>query len=63
MQFPAVIEEIEPKVCPQYLQVYLLFSLPSESLWRPLQVPLGCRIQLPTVKEDTEENFCPQYSQ
>lgn len=29
MQFPAVIEEIELKVCPQYLQVYLLFSLPS----------------------------------
>ena len=24
-----VIEEIELKVCPQYLQVYLLFSLPS----------------------------------
>ena len=29
MQLPAVIEEIELKVCPQYLQVYLLFSLPS----------------------------------
>lgn len=29
MQLPEVIEEIELKVCPQYLQVYLLFSLPS----------------------------------
>jgi len=63
IQLDAVIELIEPNDCPQYLQVYFDFSLPSYSLCFPLFGPSGCLMQLDAVKLETLENFCPQYSQ
>lgn len=63
MQLEEVSADSEEKLWPQYLQVYLLFSLPSYNLCLPLHGPAGCFMQLDDVNEDTDENFCPQYSQ
>lgn len=48
---------------PQYLQVYLDFSLPSYNLCFPLPGPFGCLVQPALVNEDTLDAFVPQYSQ
>jgi len=58
-----VNEDNVENCCPQYLQVYLVFSVPSYSLCFPLQNPLGCFEHELDVSEETLENFCPQYSQ
>jgi hypothetical protein len=60
-QLNAVNEVKLLKDCPQCLQVYLLFSLPSYNLCFPF--PAGCLEQLNAVKLETDENICPQYSQ
>jgi hypothetical protein len=62
-QLEAVIAETELNDCPQYLQAYLCFSLPSYNLCLPLFDPSGCRGQFEIVNADTLEYFCPQYSQ
>ncbi|GAB6120589.1 hypothetical protein JCM30204_17380 [Dysgonomonas termitidis] len=63
MQELFVNELIEELDVPQYLQVYLFFSLPSYNLCFPLLEPFGCRIQELFVSDATFEDFAPQYSQ
>lgn len=53
----AVILLIDEKVCPQYLHVYLDFSLPSYSSCFPLANPFGCQGHGLAVREATLENF------
>jgi hypothetical protein len=59
----AVNELIEEYELPQYLHVYLLFSLPSYSLCLPFPAPFGCREHVDAVNDDTLEYLFPQYSQ
>ena len=56
-------DEIVEDEVPQYLQLYLVFSLPSYNLCFPFPLPNGCLWQEFAVKLEILELFVPQYSQ
>ena len=62
-QGPVVRFAMLEDLCPQYLQVYCVFSDPSYGACFPLFEPSGCRVQIPVVRFAMLENFCPQYLQ